>query len=50
MLPIKYNAKLLKVTGGQRIDIFGIEKEDLPSVWEDLDMPSGYAYGKTFEQ
>lgn len=43
----KYNAKLLKITGGQRIDIFGIEKEDLPKVWEELDMPSGYAYGKT---
>jgi nitrite reductase (NADH) large subunit len=43
----KYNAKLLKVTGGQRIDIFGVEKEDLPSIWKDLDMPSGYAYGKT---
>ncbi|QCR32705.1 nitrite reductase large subunit NirB [Lysinibacillus sp. SGAir0095] len=43
----KYKAKLLKVTGGQRIDIFGIEKEDLPKVWEELDMPSGYAYGKT---
>ncbi|MFE4812730.1 nitrite reductase large subunit NirB [Peribacillus simplex] len=43
----KYNVKLLKVTGGQRIDMFGVEKEDLPSVWADLDMPSGYAYGKT---
>lgn len=43
----KYNAKLLKITGGQRIDIFGIEKDDLPKVWEELDMPSGYAYGKT---
>ncbi|MCP1143766.1 nitrite reductase large subunit NirB [Lysinibacillus endophyticus] len=43
----KYNARLLKVTGGQRIDIFGIEKQDLPKVWEELDMPSGYAYGKT---
>ena len=43
----KYNVPLLKVTGGQRIDLFGIEKEDLPNVWEDLDMPSGYAYGKT---
>lgn len=43
----KYNAKLLKVTGGQRIDIFGVEKEDLPSIWADLDMPSGYAYGKS---
>lgn len=43
----KYNVKLVKVTGGQRIDLFGIEKEDLPKVWADLDMPSGYAYGKT---
>lgn len=43
----KYNVKLLKVTGGQRIDMFGIEKEDLPKVWAELDMPSGYAYGKT---
>ncbi|MCM3675488.1 nitrite reductase large subunit NirB [Peribacillus simplex] len=43
----KYNVKLLKVTGGQRIDLFGVEKEDLPKVWADLDMPSGYAYGKT---
>lgn len=43
----KYNVRLIKVTGGQRIDMFGIEKDDLPSVWADLDMPSGYAYGKT---
>ena len=43
----KYNVPLLKVTGGQRIDMFGIEKEDLPKVWAELDMPSGYAYGKT---
>ena len=42
----KYDVKLLKVTGGQRIDMFGIKKEDLPSVWAELDMPSGYAYGK----
>lgn len=43
----KYNVPLLKVTGGQRIDLFGIKKEDLPAVWEELGMPSGYAYGKT---
>ncbi|WP_260284859.1 nitrite reductase large subunit NirB [Peribacillus aracenensis] len=43
----KYNVRLIKVTGGQRIDMFGVEKDDLPSVWADLDMPSGYAYGKT---
>ncbi|MDQ0256193.1 nitrite reductase (NADH) large subunit [Evansella vedderi] len=42
----KYNVPLLKITGGQRIDLLGIKKEDLPNVWKDLDMPSGYAYGK----
>ncbi|MFN7252429.1 MAG: nitrite reductase large subunit NirB [Anaerobacillus sp.] len=43
----KYNVPLVKVTGGQRIDLFGIKKEDLPAVWEELGMNSGYAYGKT---
>jgi nitrite reductase (NADH) large subunit len=42
----KYRVRTVKVTGGQRIDLFGIKKEDLPKVWEDLGMPSGYAYGK----
>ena len=37
---------MIKVTGGQRIDLLGIRKADLPKVWADLDMPSGYAYGK----
>lgn len=44
----KYSVPLVKITGGQRIDLLGIRKEDLPSVWADLDMPSGYAYGKSF--
>ena len=43
----KYQVPLVKVTGGQRIDLLGIRKEDLPKVWGDLDMPSGYAYGKS---
>lgn len=43
----KYHVPLIKVTGGQRIDLLGINKEDLPKMWADLDMPSGYAYGKT---
>ncbi|MBE4910626.1 NAD(P)/FAD-dependent oxidoreductase [Bacillus luteolus] len=43
----KYNVPLVKLTGGQRIGLFGVKKEDLTSVWKDLDMPSGYAYGKT---
>ncbi|WP_018923124.1 nitrite reductase large subunit NirB [Salsuginibacillus kocurii] len=42
----KYEVPLLKVTGGQRIDLLGVNKEDLPDMWADLDMPSGYAYGK----
>ena len=46
----KYNAPMVKVTGGQRLDIFGIRKEDLTSVWADLNaagMVSGHAYGKS---
>lgn len=43
----RFNVPLLKVTGGQRIDLLGINKEDLPKVWKELDMRSGYAYGKT---
>ncbi len=43
----KYEIPLVKVTGGQRIDLFGVKKDDLPKVWEDLDMNSGYAYGKS---
>ncbi|MBQ0771174.1 MAG: nitrite reductase large subunit NirB, partial [Sphingomonadales bacterium] len=45
----KYEARLVKVTGGQRLDIFGIKKEDLPAIWADLNvagMVSGHAYGK----
>ncbi len=42
----KYAIPSVKVTGGQRIDLLGVKKEDLPGVWADLDMPSGHAYGK----
>jgi nitrite reductase [NAD(P)H] large subunit len=44
----KYTIPMIKLTGGQRIDLLGVRKEDLPAVWADLDMPSGYAYGKSF--
>ncbi|MEN4473014.1 nitrite reductase large subunit NirB [Mycolicibacterium cosmeticum] len=44
----KYAIPMIKCTGGQRIDLLGVRKEDLPAVWADLDMPSGYAYGKSF--
>jgi nitrite reductase (NADH) large subunit len=43
----KYAIPTVKVTGGQRIDLLGVKKEDLPAVWKDLAMPSGHAYGKT---
>lgn len=43
----KYNVPMVKVTGGQRIDLLGVKKEDLPAIWKDLDMPSGHAYGKS---
>ncbi len=44
----KYNVAMIKITGGQRIDLLGIPKEKLPDVWRDLDMPSGHAYTKAF--
>ena len=42
----KYRVPMVKVTGGQRIDLLGVRKQDLPAIWKDLDMPSGHAYGK----
>jgi len=42
----KYQVRMVKVTGGQRIDLLGVKKEDLPKIWGELDMPSGFAYGK----
>jgi len=44
----KYHVPLVKLTGGQRIDLLGVKKEDLPKMWKDLDMPSGYAYAKRY--
>ncbi len=44
----KYRVPMVKLTGGQRIDLLGIPKEQLPAIWADLDMPSGYAYAKSF--
>jgi nitrite reductase (NADH) large subunit len=44
----KYHVPLVKLTGGQRIDLLGLKKEELPNVWRDLDMPSGFAYGKWY--
>ncbi|MBG0561152.1 nitrite reductase large subunit NirB [Actinoplanes aureus] len=44
----KYQVPMVKLTGGQRIDLLGIPKEQLPAIWADLDIPSGYAYAKSF--
>ncbi len=44
----RYEVPMIKITGGQRVDLLGIRKEDLPAVWRELDMPSGHAYGKSF--
>ena len=46
----KYHVPTVKITGGQRIDLLGVKKEDLPSIWADLNaagMASGHAYGKS---
>jgi nitrite reductase (NADH) large subunit len=42
----KYNVGMVKVTGSQRLDLLGVKKEDLPKIWADLDMTSGFAYAK----
>lgn len=43
-----YRVPMIKITGGQRIDLLGLKKEQLPAVWRDLGMPSGHAYTKAF--
>ena len=42
----KYKIPTVKITGGQRIDLLGVKKEDLQNVWKDIGMPSGLAYAK----
>jgi nitrite reductase (NADH) large subunit len=45
----KFKIPTVKLTGGQRIDMLGVKKEDLPNVWADLNkggLVSGHAYGK----
>jgi nitrite reductase (NADH) large subunit len=44
----KYNL-YTKITGGQRIDLFGAHLSDLPKIWKELidaGFESGHAYGK----
>jgi nitrite reductase (NADH) large subunit len=42
----KFDVPMVKITGGQRIDLLGVRKQDLPAIWRDLGMTSGYAYSK----
>lgn len=45
----KYNL-YCKITGGQRIDMFGAKKQDLLDIWTELvnaGMESGHAYAKS---
>ena len=44
----KYGVPMVKITGGQRIDLVGVRKEQLPEMWRELGMPSGHAYTKSF--
>jgi len=45
----KYNVPTIHVTGGQRIDLLGVQRADLPEMWADLNaagLVSGHAYSK----
>ena len=46
---LDYNVAEVKITGGQRLGIYGIKKQDLPAVWgrlTDAGLVSGHAYAK----
>jgi len=45
----KYEVKTVHVTGGQRIALYGLKKDELPGIWGELNeagLVSGHAYGK----
>jgi nitrite reductase (NADH) large subunit len=45
----RFEIPTVKITGGQRIDLLGVKKDQLPAVWAELNkagMVSGHAYGK----
>lgn len=44
---VKYNVDMVKITGGTRIGLYGIKREDLASVWGEIGMRSGHAYAKS---
>ena len=44
----KYAVPLVKLTGGQRIDLVGVPKDQLPAVWSELGMAAGSAWAKAY--
>ena len=44
----QFHVPMVKLTGGQRIDLLGVKKDDLPKMWQALGMSSGHAYGKSY--
>ncbi|MBI4299427.1 MAG: NAD(P)/FAD-dependent oxidoreductase [Chloroflexi bacterium] len=44
----RFDVPMVKITGGQRIDLLGVAKEQLPQIWKELEIPSGHAYTKAF--
>ena len=42
----RHRVPMVKITGGQRIDLLGVRKDQLPAIWAELGMPSGFAYSK----
>lgn len=45
----RFRVPTVKITGGQRIDLLGVQKEDLPAMWSALGehgFVSGHAYAK----
>jgi nitrite reductase (NADH) large subunit len=44
----RFQVPMVKITGGQRIDLLGVRREELPEIWKELGMRSGHAYSKAF--
>ncbi len=42
----RHSVPLVKITGGQRIALVGVARDELRAVWKELGMASGYAYAK----
>ena len=47
-IAVKYDVPLIKFTGGQRLDMFGVTKEQLAPMWSDLN-DCGLVSGKILD-